>query len=46
MMVVFLAAVYGFIYWLNQYAVRATLEPRRQELAALLTSLADETPAG
>jgi hypothetical protein len=45
MMVVFLAAVYGFIYWLNQYAVRTTLEPRRQELAALLSSLEDETPA-
>jgi hypothetical protein len=28
-----------FIYWLNQYAVRKDLEPRRQELQALLRSL-------
>jgi len=31
--------VFGFIYWLNQYAVRKQLEPRRQELQALLGSL-------
>ena len=31
--------VFGFIYWLNQYAVRKQLEPRRQELQALLKSL-------
>ncbi len=28
-----------FVYWLNQYAVRKQLEPRRQELQALLRSL-------
>jgi len=27
------------VYWLNQFAVRKTLEPRRQELKTLLTSL-------
>ena len=32
-----------FIYWLNQYAVRIQLEPRREELLALVTSLGDET---
>lgn len=38
----FLFVIYGFIYWLNQYAVRKQLEPRRQELVALLASLRDE----
>ena len=32
------------IYWLNQYAVRSELEPRRRELETLLMSLGDETP--
>ena len=36
-------AVYYFLYWLNQYAVRTQLEPRRQELLTLLASLGDET---
>lgn len=40
-----LAIVYFGIYRLNQTAVRALLEPRRQELAALLTSLQDEPSA-
>jgi CubicO group peptidase (beta-lactamase class C family) len=40
---VFLFALYYFIYYLNQYAVRTQLEPRRQELLTLLTSLRDET---
>jgi hypothetical protein len=40
---VFLFAVYGFVYYLNQIAVRTHLEPRRQELLALLASLRDET---
>jgi phosphoglycerol transferase MdoB-like AlkP superfamily enzyme len=31
--------VYWGVYWLNQYAVRKTLEPRRQELESLLASL-------
>jgi len=42
---VFLFALYYFIYWLNQLAVRKQLEPRRQELLALLASLGDETPS-
>jgi len=33
------ALVGWFIYWLNQFAVRKDLEPRRQELQALLTGL-------
>jgi len=37
--------VFAGVYWLNQYAVRSELEPRRQELEALLTSLEDETLA-
>lgn len=38
------AFVFGVVYWANQYAVRATLEPRRKELEALLMSLDDEAP--
>ncbi len=34
-----IALVYWGIYWLNQFAVRKSLEPRRQELETLLTSL-------
>ena len=41
--IVILFAVYGFVYYLNQFAVRRELEPRRQELLALLASLEDET---
>ncbi len=37
-------SIFGVIYWLNQNAVRCELEPRRQELEALLTSLSDEAP--
>ena len=32
------------VYWLNQYAVRCELEPRRRELETLLMSLEDEPP--
>ncbi|MCA9015200.1 MAG: hypothetical protein KDA77_07690 [Planctomycetaceae bacterium] len=39
----FLLALYSFIYYLNQRAVRVQLEPRRQELLTLLSSLGDET---
>ena len=39
----FLVAIYGFVYYLNLYAVRKQLEPRRQELLGLLASLSDET---
>ena len=31
------------VYWLNQFAVRKTLEPRRQELETLLTSLKENS---
>lgn len=36
---VFFVLVEWFIYWLNQYAVRKDLEPRRKELQTLLRSL-------
>ena len=39
-------ATYAFIYWLNQYAVRTKLEPRRRELLALIASLWEETSSG
>ena len=41
-MVVFAGIVFGGIYWLNQFAIRAELEPRRRELETLLMSLQDE----
>lgn len=37
--------VFAGVYRLNQTAVRAHLEPRRQELEALLMSFQDESPA-
>jgi len=40
---VFLLVLYGFVYWLNQNAVRTQLQPRRNELSQLLTSLTEET---
>jgi hypothetical protein len=40
---VFVLVLYFLIYRMNQRAVRRHLEPRRQELLALLTSLDDET---
>lgn len=43
--VIVAAVVFAVVYWLNQYAVRSELMPRRQKLEALLTSLNDETPA-
>lgn len=39
----FLIALYSFVYYLNQRAVRVQLEPRREELLTLLSSLGDET---
>jgi hypothetical protein len=36
-----IAVVFGGAYWLNQYAVRANLEPRRQELLAVREGLTD-----
>ena len=41
--VLFLLVLYGFVYYLNQRAVRRELEPRRQELLTLLATLGDET---
>ncbi|WP_165067203.1 hypothetical protein [Paludisphaera rhizosphaerae] len=41
---VIFAAVFGFVYWLNLYAIRAELEPRRRELEVLLKSLDAEPP--
>jgi hypothetical protein len=38
-----LAVVYGALYFVNQYAVRSQLEPRRQELVTLLAGLSDQT---
>jgi hypothetical protein len=43
--VAIVGGVNGWIYRLNQNAVRSTLEPRRQELAAMLRGLSDEPPA-
>jgi len=44
--VIVIFATYAFLYWLNQYAVRTKLEPRRQELLALIASLGEETYGG
>ena len=41
--ILFLFALYYFIYYLNQRVLRTQYEPRRQELLALLASLKDET---
>ncbi len=35
-------SIMGFVYWLNQKAVRCGLEPRRQELETLVSSLGDD----
>ncbi len=40
---IFLLVLYGFVYWLNQHAVRRSLVPRREELLTLRASLDDET---
>jgi CubicO group peptidase (beta-lactamase class C family) len=40
------AIVFSSTYWLNQKAVSSDLEPRRQELQALLASLNDTIEAG
>jgi hypothetical protein len=37
-------SVLAGVYWLNQYAIRWELEPRRRELQTVLLSLQDETP--
>lgn len=41
----FVVAVFGWIYGLNQAAVRGTLQQRRQELEALRASLENEAPS-
>lgn len=43
--VLFVFALYGFVYWLNRRAVRTDLEPRREELLTLLETLGDDPPA-
>jgi hypothetical protein len=42
---VVVGGVNAWVYWINQKAVRSTLEPRRQELASMLRGLSDEPPA-
>ncbi len=37
----FIALLYWGIYWVNQFAVRKDLEPRRQDLETLLASLSE-----
>ena len=39
MMELMFAVIFGFIFWLNQFAVRKQLEPRRKELQTLLKGL-------
>ena len=39
---VIVGGVYTWIYWINQKAVRSTLEPRRQEQISMLRALSDE----
>ena len=45
-MVAVFVVVFAGIYWLNQYAVRAELLPRRQELEALMVSLREDKSEG
>lgn len=40
---IFLVVLYSLLYYLNQRAVRVQLEPRREELLALLASLGNES---
>ncbi len=44
MVVILAVGVLGGVYWLNLYAVRAMLQPRRLELKTLLMSFEDEKP--
>jgi hypothetical protein len=41
---VVVVGINAWLYWINQVAVRSTLEPRRRELASMLQSLSDESP--
>jgi hypothetical protein len=43
-LVILAVGVLGGVYWLNLYAVRAMLQPRRLELKTLLMSFEDEKP--
>jgi CubicO group peptidase (beta-lactamase class C family) len=45
-MIAVAGAILGAVYWLNQHAIRSELEPRRQELQALLAGLKEATEAG
>jgi CubicO group peptidase (beta-lactamase class C family) len=40
---VFVFVIYGLVYWMNQYAVQKTLEPRRQDLLKLVKSIESES---
>lgn len=40
---IFFVAIFYFLYYINQRAVRVQLEPRRQELLTLLANLGDES---
>ena len=42
----FVFVLYGWVYRLNQRAARQELEPRRQELLALIAGLSDEAAGG
>ena len=44
MVSIFGVSVFAGIYWLNLYAVRAMLEPRRRELETLLMRFGEEVP--
>ncbi|MEZ6127569.1 MAG: serine hydrolase [Planctomycetaceae bacterium] len=39
----YVLVIYGGVYWLNQYAVRTQLEPRRQDLLKLVAGLEYES---
>ena len=41
--IIFFVAIFYFLYYVNQRAVRLQLEPRRQELLMLLANLGDES---
>ena len=40
-----IVGVHAWVWWLNQYAIRTQLEPKREELEALLNDLEEEAPA-
>jgi hypothetical protein len=40
-----LVGAFGFVYWLNQCAVRTEFEPLRDRLQSALAGLTDESPS-